>query len=65
MIPTYRVDESGVFENTEGYEIEIELNSGQKDQFVDKSKLQYIGCAKARLLKQGKETELSLKACLL
>tara|TARA_Y100000768_G_scaffold381206_1_gene359503 strand:+ start:10573 stop:11382 length:810 start_codon:yes stop_codon:yes gene_type:complete len=46
-------------------EIEIELNSGQKDQFVDKSKLQYIGCAKARLLKQGKETELSLKACLL
>ena len=26
MIPTYRVDESGVFENTEGYEIEIELN---------------------------------------
>ena len=25
MIPTYRVDESGVFDNTEGYEIEIEM----------------------------------------
>ena len=25
MIPTYRVDESGVFDNTESYEIEIEL----------------------------------------
>ena len=25
MIPTYRVDESGVFDNTEGYEIEIEV----------------------------------------
>ena len=25
MIPTYRVDESGVFDNSEGYEIEIEL----------------------------------------
>lgn len=46
-------------------EIEIELNSGQSEEFVEKSKLQYIGCAKARLMKNNKETELSLKTCLL